>query len=55
MIGNFQDTIKIKELLRKYPKGLNISEISNALHIHRNTSAKYLDMLKLSSPSLSSR
>lgn len=47
MIGNFQDTIEIKELLRKYPKGLNISEISNALHMHRNTSAKYLDMLKL--------
>jgi PAS domain S-box-containing protein len=47
MAGEFQETINIKELLRKYPKGLNISEISNALHMHRNTSAKYLDMLKL--------
>lgn len=47
MAGEFQETIDIKELLRKYPKGLNISEISSALHMHRNTSAKYLDMLKL--------
>lgn len=47
MGGDFQETIKIKELLKKYPKGLSVSEISNALHMHRNTSAKYLDMLKL--------
>lgn len=47
MSDDFQETIKIKELLKKYPKGLSVSEISNALHLHRNTSAKYLDMLKL--------
>jgi len=47
MKGNFQDVIAIKELLKKYPKGLSITEISSALHLHRNTSAKYLDMLKL--------
>jgi len=47
MAGEFKETIEIKELLKKYPKGLNISEISSALHMHRNTSAKYLDMLKL--------
>jgi len=47
MQGEFQETIEIKELLRKYPHGLNITEISNALHMHRNTCAKYLDMLRL--------
>jgi PAS domain S-box-containing protein len=47
MNGNFQDIVAIKELLKKYPKGLSITEISSALHLHRNTSAKYLDMLKL--------
>jgi len=47
MVSDFQETIRIKDLLKKYPKGLSISEISNALHMHRNTSAKYLDMLKL--------
>ncbi len=41
------DLIRIKELLRKYPKGMSISEISQALSLHRNTSAKYLDLLKL--------
>lgn len=47
MQGEFQETIRIKELLKKYPHGLNITEISNALHMHRNTCAKYLDMLRL--------
>lgn len=47
MQGEFQETIEIKELLKKYPHGLNITEISNALHMHRNTCAKYLDMLRL--------
>ena len=43
----FGDIPKIKELLKKHPKGLNITEISSALHLHRNTSAEYLDILKL--------
>ncbi|MBN2735103.1 MAG: PAS domain S-box protein [Methanomicrobiaceae archaeon] len=47
MQGEFQETINIKELLKKYPRGLNITEIANALHMHRNTCAKYLDMLRL--------
>jgi len=47
MQGEFQETIHIKELLKKYPRGLNITEIANALHMHRNTCAKYLDMLRL--------
>jgi PAS domain S-box-containing protein len=47
MQGEFQEAIQIKELLKKYPHGLNITEISNALHMHRNTCAKYLDMLRV--------
>jgi len=39
------DTIAIRELLRKHPKGLSITEIAEALGLHRNTAAKHLDML----------
>ena len=39
--------IKIKELLKRNPRGMSITEISSALHLHRNTAAKYLDTLKL--------
>lgn len=44
---NLRDAIAIKELLGKHPKGLSITEIAGALHLHRNTAAKYLDMLAL--------
>ena len=47
MQQEFQDIIHIKELLKKFPLGLNITEISNALHMHRNTCAKYLDMMRI--------
>ena len=42
-----EEIVAIKELLRKYPKGLSITEISGALHLHRNTCARHLEMLKL--------
>jgi PAS domain S-box-containing protein len=41
-----QDQIAIKELLKKHPKGLSISEIAQALGQHRNTTARYLDILQ---------
>jgi len=47
MTDYLDDLIRIKELLKKYPKGMSISEISEVLSLHRNTSAKYLDLLKL--------
>ena len=36
---------KIKNLLKKDPRGLNIREISEKLHINRNSVAKLLDIL----------
>jgi PAS domain S-box-containing protein len=39
---------KIKELLRKNPKGLTISEISEGIKINRNSVAKYMDVLRIS-------
>jgi PAS domain S-box-containing protein len=35
----------IESLLKKYPKGLTTSEISQSLKIHRNSAAKYLEIL----------
>ncbi|MBN1195122.1 MAG: PAS domain S-box protein [Methanomicrobiaceae archaeon] len=46
MIGNVHPLAEIRELLRKYPKGLSISEIARMLGQHRNTTAKYLDILQ---------
>lgn len=40
-----KDAIAIRELLRSNPKGLSITEIAEALGLHRNTAAKHLDML----------
>ncbi|RQD80860.1 MAG: PAS domain S-box protein [Methanocalculus sp. MSAO_Arc2] len=42
-----EDLIKIKDILKRYPRGMSITEISSALHIHRNTAAKQLDILRL--------
>lgn len=47
MKQKYEEVIAIKEILRKYPKGLSITEISDALHLHRNTCARHLEMLKL--------
>lgn len=45
MPGNRDRTIAIAELLGKNLKGLSITEIAEALGLHRNTAAKHLDML----------
>ncbi|GAA5262684.1 PAS domain-containing protein [Methanocalculus sp. MC3] len=47
MTGQSGEMIQIKELLKRNPRGMSITEISSALHLHRNTAAKYLDTLKL--------
>ncbi|MDD1703048.1 MAG: PAS domain S-box protein, partial [Methanoregula sp.] len=36
---------KIIDLLKKTPRGLNIGEIANAIHLNRISTAKYLDVL----------
>lgn len=47
MTTTFREAIAIRELLNDHPRGLSITEIASALHLHRNTAAKYLEMLKL--------
>lgn len=47
MKQKYEEIIAIKDLLQKFPKGMSITEISEALHLHRNTCARHLDMLKL--------
>lgn len=47
MKGQSGDMIQIKEILKRNPRGMSITEISSALHLHRNTAAKYLETLKL--------
>ncbi len=47
MTDYLDDLVRIRELLKKNPKGMSIREISEALSLHRNTAAKYLDLLKL--------
>ncbi|WP_319642876.1 PAS domain S-box protein [Methanovulcanius yangii] len=37
----------VREIVAGNPKGLSITEIADALHIHRNTAARYLDILML--------
>ena len=45
--ARFKDAIAIRELLKNHPRGLSITEIADALRLHRNTAAKYLEMLRL--------
>jgi DNA-binding IclR family transcriptional regulator len=47
MTAPFKEAIAIRKLLQDHPRGLSITEIATALHLHRNTAAKYLEMLKL--------
>lgn len=47
MIGDYEEIQKIKEVLRKSPQGLSITEISRELHLHRTTTSKYLDTLQM--------
>jgi PAS domain S-box-containing protein len=39
---------KIGSLLKKHPRGLTISEISQQISVHRNSAAKYLEILQVS-------
>ncbi|MDE4908080.1 PAS domain-containing protein [Methanogenium marinum] len=45
MKPKIEETEKIRNLLQKSSKGMTITEISTSLAMHRNTTAKYLDML----------
>ena len=47
MTTPFKEAIAIKELLKDHPRGLSITEIATTLHLHRNTAARYLEMLNL--------
>ncbi|MDO9035382.1 MAG: PAS domain S-box protein [Methanoregula sp.] len=45
-MDNYPDEIfKIKEFLKKDPRGMNIQQISDGLQINRNSVSKYLDIL----------
>ena len=45
-MDNYLDELsRVKELLIREPRGMNISEISEELEINRNSTAKYLDIL----------
>ncbi|HJJ39352.1 MAG TPA: PAS domain S-box protein, partial [Methanocorpusculum sp.] len=39
---------EILSLLKENPRGLSVSEVADALHINRNTTARYLDKLLIS-------
>ncbi len=39
---------RIKEILRKQPRGMNITDIARELDVYRSSAAKYLDMLLMS-------
>lgn len=39
---------EILELLRENPRGMSVSEISDAIHLNRNTTARYMDTLLVS-------
>ena len=45
MTPEWREKEQIRELLERSPKGMTITEISKTLGMHRNTTAKYLDML----------
>ena len=45
MTTEWKEKEQIRELLVKSPTGMTITEISATLGMHRNTTAKYLDML----------
>ena len=47
MTEKFNEMGEIREIIDQNPKGMSITEIADALHIHRNTAARYLDTLML--------
>ena len=42
-----EELVRIKDLLRKNPRGMNVTEVAKELGLNRVTAAKYLDMLVL--------
>ncbi len=42
-----EELAQIKDILRKNPRGMNVSEIADAIGVRRSTAARYLDMLVL--------
>jgi len=44
-MGKSDIELRISEILKEHPLGLNITEISKELNITRNTAGRYLDML----------
>ena len=48
MVLRSQTTGQIKEVLKKNPQGLSITDIVRELHINRNTAGRYLEKLLLS-------
>jgi len=47
MYGDYREIGEIKRLLEDNPEGLSITEISQAMGVHRTTIAKYLDILQM--------
>ena len=45
MTPGWKETEGIRQLLQNSPTGMTITEISETLSMHRNTTAKYLDMM----------
>ncbi|MFA5331777.1 MAG: PAS domain S-box protein [Methanoregula sp.] len=43
-----EEITRIRDLLKKYPKGMSISEIARALSLTRESTARYLDTLRFS-------
>ena len=48
MIPTKQNLTSIKEVLKKNPHGLSITDISRELNLNRNSVAKYVNMLRVS-------
>ena len=48
MISTKRNLASIKEVLKKNPHGLSISDISRELNLNRNSVAKYVNMLMVS-------
>lgn len=45
MDSYWKETLRIRELLNRHPRGMTISELSRRLQVTRNSVAKYLDVL----------
>jgi len=45
MIGETEEIRSIREILKKNPRGMSITDISRELNLNRNSVAKYVNML----------